>query len=62
MRTIKCRCGYEFSLVPDLHMMTEIIERHVVFHQEEYNLTEKEADQIRDDLIFQTLQLALKKS
>jgi hypothetical protein len=60
--TIKCECGVELLLIPDLKSMNEAIENHVAEHvaKSECNTT-KSADQIRDHLIIQVFEKASKQ-
>ena len=60
LEVIKCTCGSEILLVPDLKAMAEAIENHVAQHQKKYGLSEDQAEGIRDNLIIQTLELAAK--
>lgn len=67
--TIKCECGWETSLVPDIKTMSEAIEAHVDTHRkiekdcsktdaENIGAAELEADRIENYLVAQVLQKA----
>lgn len=59
---IKCKCGAELLLVPDLKSMSEAIENHVAEHvAKKERTTAKGADQIRDHLIGQVFEKASKQ-
>ena len=55
--TIKCECGHEILLIPDLVSMGKVIEEHVSEHKAKYALTLEEADAIEMNLIAQTFAL-----
>ena len=55
---IKCSCGAEILLVPDVAAMSAAIENHVVEHQKKCGLSTEQADDIRDDLIIKTFEAA----
>jgi DNA-directed RNA polymerase subunit M/transcription elongation factor TFIIS len=59
---IKCSsCGAEIMLVPNVKLMSEVIEAHVEKHKHKIkdpNAAEAEAESIRDDLITQILEKA----
>lgn len=55
---VKCSCGAEILLVPDVAAMGAAIENHVVEHQKKYGLSKEQADSIRDYLIIQTFEAA----
>jgi hypothetical protein len=57
---IKCTCGSEILLVPDIKAMAEALENHVAQHQRKYGLSAEEADGIREHLIVQIFELASK--
>jgi hypothetical protein len=57
---VKCSCGAEILLVPDAAAMGAAIERHVVEHKRRFGLSDKQAEDIRDLLIIQTFELAVK--
>lgn len=61
---IKCAsCGAEIMLVPNVKLMSEVIEAHVEKHKQKIKDTkaaEAEAERIRDDLITQVLKKASK--
>ena len=59
---IKCECGAEIYLFPDLKAMSEAIDVHIALHMGEgvKGLAFKtvEADRLRDALIIQVLRVA----
>lgn len=55
---LKCKCGHEILLLPDLKTMGKAIEEHAMEHKNKYALTQKEADAIQDNLIAQALRMA----
>ena len=55
---LKCQCGHEILLLPDLKTMGKVIEEHAMEHKNKYALTQKEADAIQDNLIAQAFKLA----
>jgi hypothetical protein len=58
---IKCECGEEISLLPDVKVMSNAIEVHVDLHMlnlEAPVCKEEEAKRLRDNLIKQVLSLA----
>lgn len=60
---IKCSCGVEIMLVPNVKLMSEAIEAHIAKHKQkvkEPKAAEAEAERIRDDLIIQVLDKASK--
>ncbi len=57
---IKCECGAEISLLPDVRAMGETIEVHVALHMEGVKgpaCTTVEAERLRDALIIQVLRI-----
>lgn len=58
---IKCSCGAEILLVPDIKAMSEAIETHVVEHQKMFILSDKEVEGIREELIVKTFKVAVKQ-
>lgn len=62
LHLIKCgRCGAEIMLVRDVKLMSDAIEAHVEMHKSKMRSSsdaEAEAEQIRDDLIRQVLDMA----
>jgi len=56
--TIKCECGHEILLLPDLQAMGQAIEKHVLEHKRKYALTQEETDTLEANLIAQALKLA----
>lgn len=61
LASIKCECGAEILMVPDLKGMSEAIEAHVKKHAEEAeNPLEAEviAERIRENLIVQVFKKA----
>jgi hypothetical protein len=59
--TIKCKCGAELLLVPDLKSMSKAIENHIAEHFAKKESTKKDVDQIRDYLIMQVFEKASKQ-
>ena len=62
---IRCSCGDEIMLVPNVKLMGEAIEAHVVKHLQKVKNPKEakakaKAECIRDDLIKQVLDLASK--
>ena len=60
---IKCSCGAEILLVPNVNAMSEAIEAHVENHTQKIKdskAAEAEAERIRDHLIIQVLDEASK--
>lgn len=60
---IKCSCGTEILLVPNVKLMNEAIEAHIIEHTKNCKTqkeAEDEAECIRDDLIIQILEKASK--
>ena len=58
---IKCECGTEILMLPDLKTTSRAIENHVSEHRNREKNLEKgraEEDRIRDDLITQVLRKA----
>ena len=58
---IKCLCGAEILLVPDIKVMNEAIEAHILEHTKKIKSpkeAEAEAERIRDDLIVKVLDKA----
>ena len=58
---IKCSCGFEILLVPNVKVMSEAVEAHVAEHQQKIKdpkAAEAEAERIRDDLIMQVFEKA----
>ncbi len=58
---IKCECGEEISLLPDVRATSEAIEVHVALHIKGVKgpaCTPVEAERLRDDLIMQVLRTA----
>lgn len=47
---IRCKCGAEFLLIPDLGEMSRIVEKHAQFHRE------KECDPIKAEAVFGQIQ------
>ena len=59
--TIKCQCGVEILLVPDVKLMSKALENHIAEHKlkiPDAKTAEEEAEKIRDDLITQVLKKA----
>jgi hypothetical protein len=58
---IKCTCGKEILLVPNVKVMNEAIETHVLEHIKDIKSpkeAEVEAERVRDDLIIKVLEKA----
>jgi len=59
---IKCAsCGVEIMMVPNVKLMSEVIEVHVEKHKQKIKdpkASDEEAERIRDDLITQVLKKA----
>jgi hypothetical protein len=49
---ITCACGYEILILPDLKIMSQAIEKHVLEHKN-MGATDSEADKIELELIAQ---------
>jgi hypothetical protein len=65
MDTIKCECGEEILLLPDVRAMGEAIEIHVAMHMQRSKALadpDGEAERLRDDLIAQVFNLFLSKT
>jgi hypothetical protein len=59
---IRCQCGKEIKVIPDVRSMGEAIEIHVAMHIEKMKPLEKEdeeADRLRDALIVQLFNFLL---
>jgi hypothetical protein len=60
---IKCKCGSELLLVPDVELMNNAIEKHVAEHIDKTELIATEdANQIREHLIIQVFEKANKQA
>ncbi len=60
---IKCDCGEIILLVPNIKLMSKVIETHVEKHKQEVhdpNEAEATAEHIRDNLIIQVFEKASK--
>lgn len=55
---IKCICGFELLLLPDVKEMGQAIEEHALEHQHKYSLTEEDTDTLKNTLIAQVFELA----
>jgi hypothetical protein len=55
---LKCECGHEILLLPELKTLGKAIEEHATEHQKKYKLTQEEADAIQDNLIAQAFRMA----
>jgi hypothetical protein len=55
---LKCECGHEILLLPELKTLGNAIEEHAIEHQKKYALTQEEADAIQDNLIAQAFKMA----
>ena len=61
--TVKCKCGYEILLIPDIKAMSRAIENHLQDHeQKQTNQIKhgKEIEKLRDALIVHVLAQAKK--
>ena len=61
MTKVRCECGEEILLLPDVKKMSEAIEVHVALHLEGVQgqpCTALEAERLRDALIIQVLRMA----
>lgn len=47
---VKCKCGAEFLLIPDLNEMSKTVEKHALFHRE------KEPDHVKAEAVFAEIQ------
>jgi hypothetical protein len=47
---VRCKCGAEFLLIPDLNEMSRIVEKHAQMHRE------KESDHTKAELVFAQIQ------
>jgi hypothetical protein len=57
---LKCKCGHEILILPDLKTMGRVIEEHAMEHKKKYALTQEEADAVQDNLIAQALMIISK--
>jgi hypothetical protein len=55
--TIKCECGHEILLIPDLVEMGKVIEEHASQHKEKDFLFQEEANAVEENLIAQAFTL-----
>ena len=61
MMKVRCECGAEILLLPDVKEMSKAVEVHVALHLEGVigqPCTEEEADRLRDALIIEIFRLA----
>ena len=61
--TVKCLCGTVILLVPNVKMMSQVVEAHVAKHLKKVKdpkEAQAEAERIRDDLITKILDKASK--
>ena len=58
---IRCECGHEILVLPDLKAMGQAIDKHVLEHKNK-RAADAEADRIELDLIAQVLNKAADKS
>ena len=59
--TIRCECGTEIIILPDVRAMSEAIDAHVIVHIQKLKASERttaEAERIRDNLIAQVFSKA----
>ncbi len=54
---IKCECGYEILLIPDLVAMGNAIEKHVLEHKANFALTHKATEAVELNLVAQAFSL-----
>jgi len=52
LSVITCVCGYEILILPDVKIMSQAIEKHVLEHKNK-GATDSEADKIEFELIAQ---------
>ena len=57
---VECECGHEILFSTDLQNLGKAIEEHTIEHKKKYELTQKEAEVIQDNLIAQALDIASK--
>jgi hypothetical protein len=57
---IQCTCGFELLFLPDMKIMGQAIEKHVLEHKDKYKLTQKQTENLEDYLITQAFKLAAK--
>jgi len=55
---IKCVCGFELLLLPEIELLGHAIGEHALEHQKKYCLTDEETNDIEDVLIAQVFKLA----
>ena len=63
MVTIRCECGDEILVLPDLKEMGKAIDDHINLHIQNlkpHNCTAKDAERLREALIVQVLRIASK--
>ena len=63
--TIRCECGKEIMVIPDVRAMDKAIEIHVAMHIEKMKPPveeDAEANRLRDDLIAQLFNVILNKT
>ena len=61
--TIKCECGEEILILPDVKATSEAIEGHIALHLEGVRVPmckTADAERLRDSLIIQALRIAVK--
>ena len=61
MDTVKCECGAEILLLPDVRAMGQAIEVHVALHMQKLKApagATAEAERVRDALIAQVFSIA----
>ncbi len=58
---IKCECGFEIFVLPDLKVMSEAVDKHVLVHKNR-GATDAEVNRIELDLIAQVLSYAADES
>jgi hypothetical protein len=55
---IRCSCGFELLLLPNVQVMGEAIEKHALEHKKEIELTQEQTESLKDYLIAQAFKLA----
>jgi hypothetical protein len=57
---LKCECGHEILILPNLKTLGKEIEEHAMEHKNKFALTQKEVDALVDSLVAQALKMAFK--
>jgi hypothetical protein len=58
---IRCSCGFELLLLPDVQVMGQAIEKHALEHAKKYGLTQEQTESLKEYLIAQAFKLASEK-